>query len=271
MKYNEHPTPHFAKWFAGKTALVTGGTSGIGREIARLLASCGSRLLLCGRDKEAMNILVDELGSSSVTEYFLADFSSNKLLQEVIDSINKRYEVDILVNNAGFGYINGFCKMPQEAIHTIQKVNMFAMVEFCSAFLPRMLKKSGTGVINVGSTASFFATPGSALYGATKHFVLGFTDALHQEMKSEGVHVTGVYPGNTQSRFLERSTGGRIKGWEKAMSPQVVAQMALEGLSRNKIRVVPGYGNKIKILIAACLPAPMLLSRIYKNTLNYYR
>lgn len=263
--------PYFAKWFAGKTALVTGTTSGIGREIAKLLSSCGSRLILCGRDKGAMDSLVSEIDSSLVLEYFLADFSNSKSLQDLIASVDKKYEIDILINNAGFGYINDFCEMPQDAIHTMHQVNMMTIAEFCRTFLPKMQNRQGTGILNVGSTASFFATPGSALYGATKHFILGFTDALHQEMLSKGVHVTGVYPGNTESRFLERSTRGKLRGWEKAMNPKMVAEMALEGLSKNKIRIIPGYGNKLKVLIAAHLPVPMLLNKIYKNTLNYYR
>lgn len=271
MQYNEHSLPYYAKWFTGKTALITGATSGIGREIARLLSSYGSRLILCGRDKGAMDALVNELNSPLVLEYFLADFSNNELLHEVIANIDKKYEVDILINNAGFGYINDFCKMPHEAIHMLNSVNMSAVVEFCRAFVPKMQTRHGSGIINIGSTASFFATPGSALYGATKHFVLGFTDALHQEMLSEGVHVTGIYPGNTESRFLERSTGGKIKGWEKAMSPKIVAEMAIEGLSKNKIRIIPGYGNKLKILASRVLPVSMLLNKVYANTLNYFK
>lgn len=263
--------PYFAKWFTGKTVMVTGATSGIGREIARLLACYGSRLLLCGRDKGAMDMLVSELGSDSVKEYFLVDFSNNESLQEAISNINKKHEIDILINNAGFGCINDFCNMPQELIHTLNSVNMLAVIEFCRAFVPKMQKRQGTGVLNVGSTASFFATPGSALYGATKHFILGFTDALHQEMLSKGVHVTGIYPGNTESRFLERSTGGKLKGWEKAMSPRIVAEMALEGLSKNKIRIIPGYGNKVKILASRVLPVSILLNKVYTNTLNYFK
>lgn len=271
IQQDKSPLPYFAKWFTGKTVLITGATSGIGREIARLLSSYGSILILCGRDKSAMDILVNELGSETVKEYFLADFSNNKALQEVITCIKEKYEIDILINNAGFGYINDFCKMPHEVIHTLNNVNMIAVEEFCMAFVPKMQTRYGSGVINIGSTASFFAIPGSALYGATKHFVLGFTDALHQEMLSKGVHVTGVYPGNTQTRFLERSTDGKIKAWQKAMSPMLVAKEALKGLSKNKIRVIPGYGNKLKVLIAAYLPVPMLLNKVYKNTLNYYR
>ena len=168
------------KWFFKKTALVTGATSGIGREIAKQLVCEGCRVLLCGK------------------------------------------------------------------ICSIQKVNISAVVNLCRAFLPRMVERSGGGILNVGSTSSFFATPGSALYGATKHFILGFTDALHQEMLSFGVHVTGVYPDRIESRFLERATDGKIKGWEKAMSPVLVAKLTLRGLSDNRMRVTPSLASKIR-------------------------
>jgi len=165
MQNNKYPLPYYAKWFTGKTTLITGATSGIGREIARLLSSYGSRLILCGRDKEAMENLINELGHDAIVGYFLVDFSNTESLQEVIAEIDKKYDIDVLINNAGIGYISDFCKMPQEAIHTLNNVNMFAVVEFCRVFLPKMQKRDGTGIINVGSTASFFATPGSALYG----------------------------------------------------------------------------------------------------------
>lgn len=271
MQQSKTAFPYFSNWFTGKIVLITGATSGIGREIAKSLSSSGARLLLCGTNKEAMNSLKDELKSSShpVLAGFLSDISNNESLQELITNINKNYEVDILINNAGIGHINDFCKMSHGLIHTMINLNIIAVVELCRALIPRMQKKSGTGILNVGSTASFFATPGSALYGATKRFLLSFTDALHQEMLSSGVHVTGVYPGNTHSRFLERSTGGKIKGWKKAMSPVMVAELALEGLSKNKMRVVPGYTNKLKTLAPAILPASILLAKIYKSTINH--
>lgn len=269
---NKQSLPYFAKWFFGKIALVTGATSGIGREIAKQLVCYGAKVLLCGRDAEAMNSLLKELNaiSSSPLEVLFADFSNNESLQELITKVNKNYEVDILVNNAGFGYMSDFYVMPQDKIRSMEEVNISAVVYLCRAFLPKMVEKSGTGILNVGATASFFATPGSALYGATKHFILGFTDALHHEMLSQGVHITGVYPGHTESRFLERATDGKIKSWEKAMSPTSVAKLALEGLSKNKIRVIPGFSNKIRVFAASIMPISILLNKIYKDAVKYY-
>lgn len=267
---NKEPLPYFAKWFYGKTALVTGATSGIGREIAKQLVLYGAKVLLCGRDEDAMESLLKELNanSSSPSGVFFADFSNNESLQKLIVEVNQNHEVNILVNTAGFGYIKDFYTTPQDKIRSMEEVNISAVVHLCRAFLPKMVEKPGNGILNVGSTASFFATPGSAVYSATKHFILGFTDALHQEMLSKGVHITGVYPGNTESRFLERATDGKIKSWEKAMDPALVAELALNGLSENKIRVIPGFGNKIKVFAASILPPALLLSNIYKNSIK---
>jgi len=259
--------PHFAKWFSGKTALVTGATSGIGTEIAKQLALYGSRVLVCGRDRSEMDSLLKELNliSNGYSEGFIADLSDKNSRQELIAKINDKREIDILINNAGFGYMNDFYLMPENLINSMQEVNMAAVVDFCQAFMPKMAEKSQGGILNVGSVASFFATPGSALYGATKHFVLGFTDALHQEMLCSGVHVTGVYPGHTHTRFISRATAGKTENWHKAMSPVLVAKLALEGLSKNKMRVVPGLGNKIRVLAAYLLPASMILKKIYNK------
>ena len=266
---NEPHRPSFYSWFTDKTVLVTGATSGIGKEITKQLSFCRAKLLLCGRNKEAMDLLEVEIKKSTcqVAESFLLDFSSNESLKELIAQIQKTYEIDILVNNAGIGHLSDFSVMSEDQIHTMVNLNIVAIMQLCRAFIPQLQK--GNGILNVGSVASFFPTPGSALYGATKRFLLSFTDALHWEMLSSGVHVTGVYPGNTHSRFLERSTGGKVKKWRKAMSPVVVAEKALAGLSKNKMRVIPGYMNKLKTLTPVILPNTILLNKLYKNAHNH--
>jgi len=266
---NEPHRPSFYSWFTDKTVLVTGATSGIGEEIVKQLSFCRAKLLLCGRNKEAMDLLEVEIKKSTcqVAESFLLNFSSNESLKELIAQIQKTYEIDILVNNAGIGHLSDFSVMSEDQIHTMVNLNIVAIMQLCRAFIPQLQK--GNGILNVGSVASFFPTPGSALYGATKRFLLSFTDALHWEMLSSGVHVTGVYPGNTHSRFLERSTGGKVKKWQKAMSPVVVAEKALAGLSKNKMRVIPGYMNKLKTLAPVILPNTILLNKLYKNAHNH--
>ena len=254
-------------FYAGKTSLVTGATSGIGREIAKQLVFYGCRVLAGGRDKQEMDSLLKELNeiSSGCAQGFVFDLSDKNSRQELIKRISENHEVDILVNNAGFGYMADFYEMPENLIDSMAEVNMAAIVDLCRQFLPKMVERRDGGILNVGSVASFFGTPGSALYGATKHFVLGFTDALHQEMLRYGVHVTGIYPGHTDSHFISRATAGKKEKWHKAMSPISVAKSALKGLSKNKMRVVPGLGNKMRVLAASFLPVSMILKKIYNK------
>ena len=98
--------------------------------------------------------------------------------------------------------------------------------------------------------------------------VLGFTDALHQEVLSSQVHVTGVYPGKTHTRFLMRATGGEQKGWVQAMTAEAVAECALKGLSENKVRVIPGWSNLIMVLILRILPIGLLLKIMNKHAIK---
>jgi len=269
----KHSLPDYRGWFSGKTVLITGATSGVGRECAKLLTLLDSKVVPCGTNEDAMKSLIEEIKSISGAEPegFIADFSDGKSLRDMIARIKKRFTVDVLINSAGFGYIDNFHDMPYEKIHSMLMVNIFAIVELCRAFLPDMMKKNGAGILNIGSTASFFATPGSALYGSTKHFVLGFTDALHHEMLQRGVHVTGVYPGHIYSRFLERSTGGKAKDWGKAMHPEDVAKMALRCLMENKRRCIPGIKNKLKVFASYILPAPIIFRKVYSNASRYFR
>ncbi len=105
-----------SKWFRGKVCLVTGATSGIGREIARQLAFSGSTVLLCGRNEKAMDLLLEELDADSSAEGFLTDLSDRKSLEGLISKVNKNHDVDILVNKAGFGYMSDFYLTPKKVV-----------------------------------------------------------------------------------------------------------------------------------------------------------
>ena len=249
-------------WYQDKTVLVTGATAGIGREMARILAGCESRLILCGRSQEAMSALKTELeqsGRKPVLDDCCFDLENRDSVQEMCRRVQHRYQVDVLINNAAFGYMGDFVSMPEDTALAMLKVNMDAVVLLCRSFLPLMKDRAGTGILNVGSVVSFYTIPGSAIYAATKHFVLGFTDALHQEMLPYGVHVTGLYPGRTQSQFLSRATGGEMQRWHKASAPDDVARIGLKGLAENKVRVLTDWQNIAKAFAARMVPIRFFL------------
>ncbi len=216
--------------------------------------------------------LLEELKeiSGRSTEGILADFSDKQLLKDTINRLEEAYDIDILVNNAGFGYMGEFYPMAEDKIESMVEVNVSAVVSLCRAFLPKMTKKQGTGILNVGSIASFFSTPLSTLYGATKYFVLSFTDGLHMEMLPFGVHISGLYPGHTATNFIERASGGKKKKWDKAIAAGEVADLALDGLRRNKARIIPGVGNKMRFFASRVLPARIISNKIYASAVKNY-
>lgn len=260
--------PDFASWYKGKTVLVTGASSGIGREMVRWLGRFGSSLLLSGRDRGALQALADEIKSRGgrVTDIYLVDLAEEKAVNDLCGGVVKHHPVDILINNAGFGDMADFSGIKEETYRSMMEVNMRAVVSLCRCFLPEMLNRSGTGILNVGSVASFFPTPHSALYGATKHFILGFTDALHEEVRAKGVHVTGLYPGKTMTRFIARATSGKVPQWDSAALPEQVAWQGLKGLSENQVRVIPGVDNQLKVWVSRLLPIEMLLKKTGQNS-----
>ncbi|MFA5260411.1 MAG: SDR family NAD(P)-dependent oxidoreductase [Candidatus Omnitrophota bacterium] len=250
------------EWYQDKTVLLTGATAGIGREMARILAGCGSRLILCGRNQEALAALKTELeksGRKPVLDGYCFDLESGEGIRDMCRCVQTRYQVDILINNAGFGYMGDFVSMPEDNALAMMKVNMDAVVILCRSFLPLMKGRPGTGVLSVGSVVSFYTIPGSAVYAATKHFILGLTDALHQEMLPFGVNVTGLYPGRTHSRFLSRATGGALQRWHAASAPEDVARIGLKGLTENKVRVLTDWPNIVKVFLARLAPIRFFL------------
>lgn len=258
------------KWYAGKTALITGATSGIGRDMAKLLVQCGCRVVLCGRDPSAMQSLRKELSSSKdlVVYEFIGDLSREEIVQKLIQDVRQQeITLDILINNAGLGNMEDFVDIPKDKMRAMEELNIGAVVVLCREFLPDFIKRSfdGSGILNVGSVASFFPVPGAALYSATKYFILGFTDALHQEVLADGIHVTGLYPGRTHTHFASRASQGKIQKWEKAMPSDVVAFEALKGLMENKIRVIPGIENQFKVFLSRLLPVSLIMKKAYTN------
>jgi uncharacterized protein len=253
--------------------LITGATSGVGREISLLLARCDSVLFPCGQDINRMVTLVHELEreGGGCPKSFLADLSNQVEMKRFIENVKSSCtRIDVLIQCAGFNYFGDFAAMPEDTATSMLVLHTFTMTSLCRAFFPEMIRKREGGILNIGSVASFFPTPGALMYGATKHFQVAFTDALHREGYDFNVHVTGMYPGNIRTRFLERATGGRLTQWSGGMDPRLVAEQGLEGLSRNEMRVVPGLIEKIRVLVAIHGPVSWILCRAYRHAKKYY-
>jgi short-subunit dehydrogenase len=249
----------------GSTSLVTGASSGIGAEIGRGLAERGCGVTLVARREERLKELADELaGEHGVrVETIAADVSKERPRARLVHEIEDRgLTVEILVNNAGFGSGGAFVELDESKETGMVRTNVEAVVGLTGVYLPQMAERGRGAVLNVASLIAFQPVPFQATYGASKAFVLSFTEALHEEMRGTGVTITAVCPGPVRTEFGESGGFGgaddRIPGvfWLDAAR---VARDALEGLEEGERVVVPGPINQVAALYGQHLPRSVLL------------
>lgn len=226
-----------------KVALVTGASAGLGVEFARQLSKRGHRLVVAARRKERLDELAKELGNARAVAIDLSKSGAAGKLMADLEANGET--VELLVNNAGFGLIGRFAELDAKRERQMIDLNVGVLTDLCRAVSPAMIKRKSGGIINVASTAAFQPGPKMAVYFATKAFVLSLTEALHEELKPHGIHVTCLCPGPTRTEFGEvAGFGGNVMFDRVAMdSPQVV-KAGLDGFDRNKAVVVPGLINK---------------------------
>jgi uncharacterized protein len=230
--------------FAGKAALVTGASSGIGEAFARALAARGADLILVARSADRLRALADELARRDGvrTDVVVADLSEERAPERVfgeMQAIGQR--VDILVNCAGFATHGRFEALDRQREHQEAMLNVMAVVDLTHLFLPAMVAREQGAIINVASTAGFLPAPYLATYGASKAFVLSFSEALWAENRRRGVRVLALCPGATDTRFFD--VAGPDAQFGARMSAQQVVRAALHALERNRPTVVPGWFN----------------------------
>lgn len=192
--------------YKGKTAVVTGASSGLGVEYARELAARGTNLVLVARRKDLLDNLKSELEkrhkveiSTLAIDLSTADAGS-KLMAELG---NLGLTADILINNAGFGTSGRVLNEDRKRVQNEISLNVSTLVDLSIAVLPDMLAKNSGAIVNIASTAAYQPVPGMAIYAATKAFVLSFTSALWGETKETGVRVLAVSPGATATSFFD--------------------------------------------------------------------
>jgi short-subunit dehydrogenase len=227
-----------------KVALVTGASAGLGAEFARQLSTRGHRLVLAARRKDRLDGLTKQLGKARAVAI---DLSKAGAAAKLIADLEANGEtVDLLVNNAGFGLIGRFAELNAKRERQMIDLNVSTLMDLCRAAAPAMIERKSGGIINVASTAAFQPGPKMAVYFATKAFVLSLSEALHEELKPHGVHVTCLCPGPTRTEFGEvAGFGGNGLFDHAAMESPEVVKAGLDGLDRNKAVVVPGFMNKV--------------------------
>ena len=228
--------------------MVTGASSGIGREMVRQLCRDGVNVVVVARDFARLEALAVELKDSQGTvEVLAADLADPTALARVEARLaDVDNPVELLVNNAGFGTYGRFSDLPIDEDEREIRVNVIALVRLAHAALGAMTARGRGAVCNISSVAGLQATPGNATYGSTKAFVTSFSEALHEEAKGTGVTVTAVLPGFTRTEFQERAgiEGRSIPrlAWQDA---DEVARQALAATASGRAYFVPGALNKV--------------------------
>ena len=247
-------------FYKHKTALVTGASSGIGAEFARVLARKGCDLILVARREDKMRELANELTQKyEVKTHVIAqDLSGEWAACMLYDEIDKReLRVDILINNAGFATQGDFETTDADLLHRETMLNVMAVIDLTRLFLPAMVERKSGVIVNVASTASFFPLQTQAVYGATKAFVLSWSEALWAENRGRGIKVLALCPGATQTEFFDRV--GKIVKAPKD-TPAFVVQTAFKALSRGDSTVIVGRTNALAAtLLPRLLPRETLI------------
>ena len=228
--------------------LISGASSGLGAVFARKLAAQKHNLVLVARRKDKLDELAGELrktqGISVIVE--AADLSAPNAVGRLFKKLaEKKLEVTCLINNAGFGTSGSFAAQDISRQTEMINLNCTALMQLCHAVLPSMQKRNSGSILNVASTAAFQAGPGMAVYYASKAFVLSFSEALHDEVKAQGIKVSCLCPGPTDTDFFTAADARHSRLTKLLGSPDKVVGDGLAALQRNQAFIVSGLMNKI--------------------------
>ncbi|MBI3830898.1 MAG: SDR family NAD(P)-dependent oxidoreductase [Planctomycetes bacterium] len=240
-------------------AVVTGASSGIGAAIANELGRRKWSVVLVGRDEAALAEQARAVAAHSVEALpIAADLASAAGLE----ILKRRLAQDglapeILVNNAGFGLHGPFEKSDGVAAAKMIDLQLKGMVELTRAFLPAMLERKSGRILNVASVYAFSPVQNQAVYAACKAFMLSFSRSLALELYGSGVTVSVLCPGITHTRFRSRA-GMQDKPSAFALEASAVAALGVRGLLQGRLLIVPGWGNRLYVASARCLPSGVL-------------
>ncbi len=240
-----------------ETALITGATSGIGYELAKLFSNEGYNLVLIGRDKEKLIEIKKEFSQHKNKIITLQkDLSKLETPNQIYSSLKKqKIEIDILVNNAGFGDSGVFHECDLKKNLDMISVNIVALTHLTRLFLPAMVRKKHGRILNVSSMAAFIPGPKRVVYYATKSYVLSFSESLYNELKGKGISVTVLCPGATKTKFFERANLKKTNVLAKnMMDARRVALAGYKGMMKKNFLVIPGFKNRISFFLIRILP-----------------
>ena len=249
-----------------KFILITGGGGGIGLEMARLLASREHSLILVGRDAVRLQAAAKELRATHGAEVHVhsVDLSEPGAAQRLFEHTQEHgFHIDTLINNAGFGIVDAHVEIEPSQIYRMLQLNVVAVAELCRCYGELMKQRRAGRILNIASTAAFQPTPYFAAYGASKAFVLNFSEALAKEMEDYGVTVSCLAPGPTDTAFFNNVDPQQIDvdhffRKEGRSDPRKVAQAGVELMVRGGLTHVVGTANRLMILGNRLVPRTMV-------------
>ncbi len=242
-----------------ETVLVTGASSGLGRELAELFAADGSDLVLVARRTGLLEELAERLttrfGVRSVV--IPADLTAPDGVRRLVEAVEEMgIEVDVLVNSAGFGAHGEFTRLAVERVIGMVELNVTALTHLTRCFLPGMVERGRGGIVNLGSLAGFLPGPHMATYFASKAYVLAFSEALQEEVRGTGVTVCCIAPGPTHTDFVETAgmQGIRFFRFGARRAPDV-ARIGYRDFRAGRALSLPGIATKSVTIALRFSPA----------------
>lgn len=240
------------------TALITGASSGIGKEFAKIHAEKGGDVILVARSKDELDALAKELSEQrGVKAHVIAmDLSEQGAVKKLEHEVTKKQlKVDYLFNNAGFGEVGSFLEIDYERQSSMIDLNIKCLTELTYVFGKEMAKRKQGWILNVASTAAFQPGPGMAVYFATKSYVLHVTEALAEEWKGTGITITALCPGATETGFAvaaHASSSGIFAG--KLPTAREVAEYGYQALLDGKVVAIHGLRNRMILFLNRVTP-----------------
>jgi short-subunit dehydrogenase len=256
----------------GDWILITGATSGIGHEMAKIYASKGQNMILVSRNEEKLCQIARELNEESDVIIMPVDLSVTGSAKVLFDECERlKLNIHVLINNAGFGKFGESTMMSHKDVESMLTLNVTTLTTLSKLFGAKMRSKGRGYILNVSSTAAFQSIPYLSAYSASKTYVQYFTNALREELKPHGVRVSGLYPGPTDTKFFDvafENKDADLFKKQPMMPASEVAAIAIEGMEKGRKSIVPGSLNKVISNSAGFVPPSAIAHIIRKYSRN---
>lgn len=237
--------------------LITGASTGIGYELAKLFAKDRHNLILVARDEGKLETAKNELSKCNVEVKILSlDLSKSEDIQGLFNYVEmNKLNVDILVNNAGIGTFGDFSEIERVKEEALIDINIKVLTKLTKYFLPKIIECKNGGILNVASTAAFCSGPRMAAYYASKAYVLNLTEAIYEECKDSGIRISCLCPGPVKTTFQDKAGIKKSESAKKyLMDAEEVAKVSYKDFKKGKLIIIPGMKNKLLVIGNKLLP-----------------